>query len=72
MAVVFHKLALANPTIQCITIDCEVLEDFAEKYNVKSVPSFLFFNNGQVDKQSPLLTAVDVVLQKAVETFAKI
>ena len=46
MAPILDKAEPNHPELKMIKLDVEQIPEIAEKYNIKSVPTFLLFNNG--------------------------
>lgn len=60
----FEELAKAFTTITFLKVDVDESQDIAEVFKVNSLPTFLFFKNGQVVKK---LEGAD--LQGLIETL---
>ena len=44
IAPVFEKLAKAHPSTQFVKIDIDYFQDVAQRYSIRSVPTFCFIN----------------------------
>jgi thioredoxin 1 len=47
----FEQLAKAFTTVTFLKVDIDESTDLAEAFEVKSLPTFLFFKNGQIVKK---------------------
>lgn len=51
IAPVFEKLSSEYKDISFYEVDVDIEEEFCNKMNVNSMPTFIFFNNGQEYKR---------------------
>lgn len=45
---IYERLSLINENKKFLKIDIDDNEDIATKFDIKSIPSFLFFKNGKI------------------------
>lgn len=50
IAPLFHELCSQHPNMKICLIDCETDngDEISNKYGIKSIPTFLFFKNGEL------------------------
>jgi thioredoxin 1 len=67
------SLAQEFREIQFTKVDIDKFQSFAEKYDVRQLPTFLFFQAGQEDRKLRLVGASPVLLQaRLVSLLAKL
>jgi len=55
--------------MQFVKVDIDQYQEFAEKYDVRQLPTFLFFQAGQEDKKLRLVGANPVLLRARLESL---
>ena len=65
----FHELAGQYPDVIFATVDSDQNSGLVRKYNVQSLPTFLFFNNGKLEKSENGFSKKNII--QTIEGFKK-